>query len=126
MFNNCIFDYAGGQTWANTPYTQFNKVNLYSDRTNIEVFFKKYIRKFSNKNTPLTFKVFEFKFVLQIYADEIKADYDKSKLLTAKEAFYLSVALSLDSLAVGFSSGLVYVNYILLLILKYCIKYSSF
>ena len=45
-----------------------------------EVFFKKYIRRFSNKNTPLTFKVFDFKFVLQIYADEIKADYDKSKL----------------------------------------------
>lgn len=76
-----------------------------------EVFFKKYIRKFSDKDMPLTFKVFDFKFVLQIYADEIKADYDKSKLLTAKEAFYLAVALSLDSLAVGFGSGLGYVNY---------------
>ena len=86
-----------------------------------EVFFKKYIRKFSNKNTPLTFKVFDFKFVLQIYADEIKADYDKSKLLTAKEAFYLSVALSLDSLAVGFSSGLVYVNYIQVIVLCFLV-----
>ena len=86
-----------------------------------EVFFKKYIRKFSNKNTPLTFKVFDFKFVLQIYADEIKADYDKSKLLTAKEAFYLSVALSLDSLAVGFSSGLVYVNYIQVMVLCFLV-----
>ena len=86
-----------------------------------EVFFKKYIRRFSNKNTPLTFKVFDFKFVLQIYADEIKADYDKSKLLTAKEAFYLSVALSLDSVSVGFSSGLVYVNYIQVVILCFLV-----
>ncbi len=86
-----------------------------------EAFFKKYIRKFSNINTPLTFKVFDFKFVLQIYADEIKADYDKSKLLTAKEAFYLSVALSLDSLAVGFSSGLVYVNYIQVIVLCFLV-----
>ena len=39
------------------------------------------------------FKVFDFKFVLQIYADEIKADYDNSKLLSAKEAFYLAIAL---------------------------------
>ena len=77
-----------------------------------EVFFKKYIRKLSYKDMPLTFKVFDFKFVLQVYADEIKADYDKSKLLTAKEAFYLAVALSLDSLAVGFGSGLGYINYI--------------
>ena len=77
-----------------------------------EVFFKKYIRKLSYKDMPFTFKVFDFKFVLQVYADEIKADYDKSKLLTAKEAFYLAVALSLDSLAVGFGSGLGYINYI--------------
>lgn len=86
-----------------------------------EVFFKKYIKKYSNINTPLTFKVFDFKFVLQIYADEIKADYDKSKLLTAKEAFYLAVALSLDSLAVGFSSGLVYVNYIQVILLCFLV-----
>lgn len=86
-----------------------------------EVFFKKYIKKFSNINTPLTFKVFDFKFVLQIYADEIKADYDKSKLLTTKESFYLSVALSLDSLAVGFSSGLVYVNYIQVIVLCFLV-----
>ena len=96
-----------------------------------EVFFKKYIRKFSDKDMPLTFKVFDFKFVLQIYADEIKADYDKSKLLTAKEAFYLAVALSLDSLAVGFDSGLGYINYIQVILLCFlvgivCISLGSY
>ena len=77
-----------------------------------EVFCKKYIKKFSNKDKPLTFKVFDFKFVLQIYADEIKADYDNSKLLSAKEAF---------SLAVGFGSGLGYVNYAQVIILCFLV-----
>ena len=86
-----------------------------------EVFCKKYIKKFSNKDKPLTFKVFDFKFVLQIYADEIKADYDNSKLLSAKEAFYLAIALSLDSLAVGFGSGLGYVNYEQVIILCFLV-----
>lgn len=86
-----------------------------------EVFCKKYINKFSNKDMPLTFKIFDFKFVLQIYADEIKADYDKSKLLSAKEAFYLAVALSLDSLAVGFGSALGYVNYIEVVVLCFLV-----
>ena len=86
-----------------------------------EVFCKKYIKKFSNKDKPLTFKVFDFKFVLQIYADEIKADYDNSKLLSAKEAFYLAIALSLDSLAVGFGSGLGYVNYAQVIILCFLV-----
>jgi len=86
-----------------------------------EVFFKKYIRKVSSKDKPITFKVFDFKFVLQIYADEIKADYDNSKLLSAKEAFYLAIALSLDSLAVGFSSGLVYVNYTQVILLCFLV-----
>lgn len=86
-----------------------------------EVFLKKYIRKVSSKDKPITFKVFDFKFVLQIYADETKADYDNSKLLNAKEAFYLAVALSFDSLAVGFSSGLAYVNYTQVVLLCFLI-----
>lgn len=86
-----------------------------------EVFCKNYIRKFSNKDKHLTFKIFDFKFVLQIYADEIKADYDNSKTLSAKEAFYLATALSLDSLAVGFGSGLGYVNYAQVIILCFFI-----
>ena len=78
-----------------------------------------------NKDKPLTFKIFDFKFVLQIYADEIKADYDNSKLLSAKEAFYLAIALSLDSLAVGFGSGLGYVNYAQVIILCFLVGIVS-
>ncbi|MGL5347004.1 MAG: sporulation membrane protein YtaF [Peptostreptococcaceae bacterium] len=77
-----------------------------------ESFFKNSIKKYSNIGHPLTFKLFDFKFVLEIYADEIKADYDNSKLLSVKEAFYLAVALSLDSLTVGFGCSLGSVNLI--------------
>lgn len=86
-----------------------------------ESFFKTYVRKFSSVGAPLTFKVFDFKFVLEIYANETKADYDKSKTLTLKEAVYLAVALSLDSLAVGFGSSLVSINHLQVVILSFVI-----
>lgn len=75
-----------------------------------ECIFKGYIVKRSNSQKPLTFKLFDFKFVMEVYADETKADFDNSKILSSKEAFYLSLALSLDSLAVGFGSSLIAVN----------------
>lgn len=90
-----------------------------------ESFFKTYIQKFSNSEVPLTFKFFDFKFVLEIYANETKADYDKSKILTGKEAFYLAVALSLDSLAVGFGSSLGSVRYLEVILLSLIVGISS-
>lgn len=77
-----------------------------------EWIFKGYIIKQSNSNKPLTFKLFDFKFILEVYADETKADFDNSKILSPKESFYLSLALSLDSLAVGFGSSLIAINII--------------
>ena len=86
-----------------------------------EFFFKSYISKKTHCDYPLTFKLFDFKFVLQVYADETKADFDKSKSLSPKESFYLALALSLDSLAVGFGSSLYSINYIETLILCFLI-----
>lgn len=77
-----------------------------------ESLFKSYINKKSKEVSPLKFKLFDFNFVLQVYANEIKADFDKSKNLSSREAIYLAFALSLDSLAVGFGSSLVTINYI--------------
>jgi putative sporulation protein YtaF len=74
---------------------------------------------------PLTFKIFDFKFILEIYANETKADYDKSKILTSKEAIYLATALSLDSLAVGFGSSLGNVRYLEVIILSLIIGLIS-
>ncbi|CEI72900.1 MULTISPECIES: sporulation membrane protein YtaF [Romboutsia] len=90
-----------------------------------ECIIKSYIDKIYNNQAPLTFKLFDFKFVLEIYADETKADYDKSKMLTPKEAFYLAIALSLDSLAVGFGSSLGYINYAEVLLLSLIIGFLS-
>lgn len=86
-----------------------------------EYFFKAYISKKTKCDYPLTFKLFDFKFVLQVYANETKADFDKSKCLNSKEAFYLALALSLDSLAVGFGSSLCNINYLQTLILCFII-----
>lgn len=86
-----------------------------------EFMFKSYIAKRSKADTPLTFKIFDFNFVLEVYADEIKADFDKSKCLNSKESFYLALALSLDSIAVGFGSSLVSINYVQVLILCFII-----
>lgn len=77
-----------------------------------ESLLKSYIKNKSNNLSPLTFKLFDFNVVLQVYADETKADFDKSKILTSKEALYLAFALSLDSLAVGFGISLISINYI--------------
>lgn len=77
-----------------------------------EGLFKNYIQEKSKIDKPLTFKLFDINFVLQVYADETKADFDKSKTLAPKESFYLATALSFDSLAVGFGSSLVGGGYI--------------
>jgi len=77
-----------------------------------EGLFKNYIQAKSTLDKPLTFKLFDIHFVLQVYADETKADFDKSKTLTSKESFYLAFALSFDSLAVGFGSSLVGSGYL--------------
>ena len=44
--------------------------------------------------------------LLVIFLDETKADMDRSKCLSVKEACFLGLALSVDSLASGFSGGL--------------------
>lgn len=86
-----------------------------------ESIFKSCISKRCKKECPLKFKLFDFNFVLDVYVDEIKADFDKSKSLSPKEAFYLALALSLDSIAVGFGSSLCNINYLQVIILCFII-----
>jgi putative sporulation protein YtaF len=78
-------------------------------------FFEGILKSFILKNIDLekslTIKLFHLKLVLQVYADETKADFDRSKVLTLKESIYLAFALSFDSLAVGFGSSLAMSNY---------------
>lgn len=86
-----------------------------------EGLFKNYIVRKNKFNKPLTFKIFDLNFVLQVYADETKADFDNSKILTVKESIYLAAALSIDSLAVGFGDSLANTKYISSIILCFII-----
>ena len=43
---------------------------------------------------------------IQIIKDPISSDLDKSNLIDGKEAIFLGVALSIDSFAIGISSGI--------------------
>ncbi len=57
------------------------------------------------------FSFLSLHFILNVYADPQKADADQSRVLSPLEAVSVSVALSLDGLAVGFGAGLANVNF---------------
>ena len=67
---------------------------------------KSIIRKHSNINRKVRFSMFNFKFILSLYADPEKADVDLSRSISPSEAVSLSAALSLDGLAAGFSAAM--------------------
>lgn len=77
---------------------------------------KAYIAKPSNPDKEVQLKLADL--IINIYVDETIADFDNSKNLSPKEAIYLGIALSLDSLAVGFGSSLGTINYIQVLFLS--------
>ncbi|OPX49316.1 sporulation membrane protein YtaF [Clostridium thermobutyricum] len=91
-----------------------------------EVLIKKYFKKFSLHKKPLTFKAFDMNFALNVYIDEKSADFDKSKAISLKESVYLSLALSLDSLAVGIGISFMQINYVLLIVLCFILGVLSF
>lgn len=66
---------------------------------------KNYILKNSEGTGQLRMKISDINFVLTVYADSLKADSDFSKLLSPKEAVFLALALSFDSLAAGLGIG---------------------
>ena len=90
-----------------------------------ESLFKTYIQKHLNKEKSFSFRLFDFNFILQVYADETKADLDKSKELSVKESLYLAIALSFDSLAVGFGSSLAGSAYIQTILLCFLIGFLA-
>lgn len=67
---------------------------------------KKLINKYYQNSTELLVRIKSLNLILKIYADQTVADLDSSKELNTMEAVSLAVALSVDSLAIGLSSGL--------------------
>lgn len=82
---------------------------------------KDVLKKHSNHLEGITFKFWDFHFILDVYMDNTKADKDQSKVLSIKEALSLGIVLSLDGIAAGFSSGLVEVHYLETLIIAFLV-----
>lgn len=74
---------------------------------------KHYVKK--HKDQPLIIRFQGISFVVDIFLDETEADQDHSKELSVKEAFYLGVALSLDSFGSGLAYGIGFANVAVLL-----------
>ncbi len=81
-----------------------------------ESLLKGYINKNQKRNLKL--KLFDLNFVLTVYADSSKADIDNSKILSAKEAIYLALALSFDNFAAGFGFALANIHYLQIIVLS--------
>lgn len=67
---------------------------------------KSIIRRHNHFNRAVKFSMFNFHFILSLYADPEAADVDASQSISAMEAASLALALSLDGIAVGFGAAL--------------------
>jgi putative sporulation protein YtaF len=79
---------------------------------------KNYLLSNSVMDKRINIKLADLRFIIDIYLDETKADIDQSKNLSPHESIFLAVALSLDSLTVGFSSSLASVHYLQVIFLS--------
>ena len=74
---------------------------------------KSIIRRHTNPSDlsrEIKLSLFNFKFILSLYADPESADVDISKSISPKEAVVLAVSVSLDGFAVGFGAALLGFN----------------
>ena len=71
---------------------------------------KAIIKKYTNLNKEINLSLFNFKFILHMYANPEAADADISKSISPREAAALAVALSLDGFAVGLGAAFAGVN----------------
>ena len=71
---------------------------------------KSIIRKHTDLKREIKGSLFNFKFIINLYADPEKADIDASKTISPTEAVALAISLSLDGLAVGIGAALGNVN----------------
>ena len=77
---------------------------------------KSIIRKYSNFNKEIKGSAFNFKFVLNLYANPEVGDLDASKHISSIEAALLALSLSLDGIIVGFGAALANVNSVAVLL----------
>lgn len=80
---------------------------------------KAYIRKRKKIDKKFSFSALHLTFILNVYADPQEADEDLSSLLSPAEAVTLALALSIDSLAVGFGTALVSINFLQMVLVSF-------
>ena len=85
--------------------------------------FDTYSRKNITKKINFSFR--NLNFVIEIYNDYKKADFDNSKKLSKIEAIYLSLALSIDSLGAGMAFQTNYILFIPIFILCFFVNVIS-
>lgn len=66
---------------------------------------KDFVRKHTDIHKEFGFSMFNFKFILRLYAAPELADTDLSQDISLKESVSLAIALSLDSLTIGLSAA---------------------
>ena len=71
---------------------------------------KSIIKKHNNISKEINGSLFNFRFVLNLYASPEVADIDSSKSISSVEAVLLAMSLSLDGIAVGFGAALADIN----------------
>ena len=67
---------------------------------------KSLIRKHARINKEVTLSLFNFNFILNVYANPEAADADVSHTISPREAAVLAISLSLDGFAVGLGAAL--------------------
>ena len=78
----------------------------------LDGFTKSLIKKHTDLTHEIKFSLFNFNFILKLYAAPESSDADKSKNISPAEAASMAIALSLDGLAVGFGAALGGVNWL--------------
>lgn len=73
----------------------------------------------------VSFRYSGFAFVLDVYIDETKADIDHSKELSMKEAAYLAIALSIDSIVSGFAFGVQVDARVMVLLISFTVGFFA-
>lgn len=86
---------------------------------------KFYLESKKDRTGEIEIKFADIRFMVNVYIDETRADKDASKVLDSKEAIYLAIALSLDSLTIGFGSGLSDMHYLNIVILSFLAGFVS-
>ena len=84
----------------------------------LDGFTKSLIKRYTDLSREIKFSLFNFNFILKLYADPKASDADLSKNISISEAASIAIALSLDGVAVGLGAALGGVNWFAVILLS--------